>query len=71
MIENKTWNVPSLRIKVNSEERDALKMKSIRLAGKKIAVSLNSVRDVGDMVIMNITADHLNDILKAPPIRKP
>jgi sporulation protein YlmC with PRC-barrel domain len=71
MIENKTWNVPSLRIKVNSGERDALKMKSIRLGGKDIAVSLNRVRDVGDMVVLNITADHLNNILEAPAIRKP
>ena len=71
MIENKTWKVPSLRIKVNSGERDALKMKSIKLAGRDIAVSLNRVRDVGDMVIMNITADHLNNILEAPALRKP
>jgi len=70
MIDNKTWNVPSLRIKVNSGERDALKMKSIRLGGKDIAVSLDRVRDVGDMVVMNITADHLNNILEAPDIRK-
>jgi len=70
IIEHRTWKVPLIRVKVNSEEREALKMKSIRLAGKDIDISMGIVRDVGDMVVLNMTADHLNNILEAPPIRK-
>ncbi len=71
MIAKDTWKIPSIRIKVNSEEREALKMKSIILSGNDIAISLKNVRNVGDMVVLNITSDHLNDILEAPPLRKP
>jgi sporulation protein YlmC with PRC-barrel domain len=70
MIEHKTWKVPSIRVKVNPDEREALKMKSITLAGKVIDISMGNVRDIGDMVVLNMSADHLNDILEAPPIRK-
>ena len=69
MIEHGTWKVPFLRVKVNPEEREALKMKSITLAGKMIDISMGNVRNVGDMVILNMTADYLNDILEAAPIR--
>ena len=65
-----TWRLPAIRVKVNSDEKDALKMKSIKLAGNEIDISTGIVRDVGGMVMLNITADHLNNILEAPPLRK-
>jgi len=70
MIEHGTWKVPFLRVKVNSAEKEALKMKSITLGGKVIDISMGNVRNVGDMVVLNMTADYLNDILEAAPIRK-
>jgi len=70
MIEHGTWKVPFLRVKVNAEEEEALKVESITLAGKLIDISMGNIRNVGDMVVLNMTADYLNSILEAAPIRK-
>ncbi len=66
MIEQDSWKVPDIREKVNTNEKEALEMKSIKPGGDEIAISLKSIKNIGDMVMLKVTSDHLNDILEYP-----
>jgi sporulation protein YlmC with PRC-barrel domain len=64
IIDENTWKVPSIRVKVDKDAKDVLKMKSWKLAGKELDISLANVRDVGDGVLLNLSAEHMGWLLE-------
>ena len=62
-IDTNTWTLPTLLIKVKKEALDAIKKDKCLLCGSQLHISMHHVVDIGDYVMLEMTAENIGQIL--------
>jgi sporulation protein YlmC with PRC-barrel domain len=69
-IDTQNWQLPSLIIKVKKDALETIKMENCLLCGNRLHISMQHITDVGDYVMLEVTADNIGKILDITPIKK-
>jgi sporulation protein YlmC with PRC-barrel domain len=69
-IDTQNWQLPSLIIKVKKDALETIKMDNCLLCGNRLHISMQHITDVGDYVMLEVTADNIGKILDITPIKK-
>jgi sporulation protein YlmC with PRC-barrel domain len=64
------WTLPSLIIKIRKDALEMVKMEKCLLGGNRLHISAQHVIDVGDYVMLEVTAENIGEILEKTPIKK-
>jgi len=64
------WEIPSLLVDVNKDVVDAIGLKKSLLRAPSLHISMKHVSSVGDVVMLDIGADKVGEILESAPIKK-
>ncbi len=70
IIDVNKWTMPSLVIKIRKDALEMMKMKKDLLFNTQLNISMNHVSDVGDYVMLEVTAENIGEILKNLSIQK-
>lgn len=62
-IDTTIWRVPTLLIKVKKEAVEELKKENCVLCGSQLHISMHHVIDIGDYVMLEMTAENIGQIL--------
>jgi sporulation protein YlmC with PRC-barrel domain len=69
-IDVQDWKLPSLVIKIKKDAFESAKMEKWRLGGNRLHVSAQHIIDIGDYVMLEVTAENIGEILEKAPIKK-
>ncbi|MBN2599522.1 MAG: PRC-barrel domain-containing protein [Candidatus Thermoplasmatota archaeon] len=69
-IDTQNWQLPSLIIKIKKDALETIKMDNCLLCGNRLHISMQHITDVGDYVMLEVTADNIGKILDITPIKK-
>jgi sporulation protein YlmC with PRC-barrel domain len=69
-IDVKDWNLPSLVVKIRKDALDSMKMEKCLLGDNRLHISVQHIVDVGDYVMLEVTAENIGEILENTPIKK-
>lgn len=64
------WTLPSLIIKIRKDALELAKMEKCLLGGNRLHISMQHIIDVGDYVMLEMTAENIGEILENTPIKK-
>lgn len=64
------WEIPSLLVDVNKDAVAEIGLKKSLLRGSSIHISMKHVSDVGDVVMLNLDAENVGEIIESAPIKK-
>jgi sporulation protein YlmC with PRC-barrel domain len=62
-IDTDTWTVPTLLIKIKKEALEAIKKDKCILCGSQLHISMDHVINIGDYVMLEMTAENIGQIL--------
>jgi sporulation protein YlmC with PRC-barrel domain len=63
------WKIPSLKIDVDKDMVEILKLKKKLLRGSSLSLTMKHVSDVGDVVMLDMPAEDVADILDELPVK--
>jgi sporulation protein YlmC with PRC-barrel domain len=69
-IDTQNWKLPSLIIKIRKDALEMLKMEKCLLGDNRLHISMQHIIDVGDYVMLEVTAEDIGKILENTPIKK-
>jgi len=69
-IDTQNWQLPSLIIKIKKDALESIKGENCLLCGNRLHISMQHITDVGDYVMLEVTADNIGKILDIAPIKK-
>jgi len=69
-IDTQNWQLPSLIIKIKKDALEMIKLDKCLLCGNRLHISMQHITDVGDYVMLEVTADNIGKILDIAPIKK-
>jgi sporulation protein YlmC with PRC-barrel domain len=64
------WTMPSLIIKIRKDALEMMKMNKCLICNTQLNISMNHVVDVGDYVMLEVTAENIGQILENISIQK-
>jgi sporulation protein YlmC with PRC-barrel domain len=69
-IDTQSWKLPSLIIKIRKDALEMVKMEKCLLGNNRLHISMQHIIDVGDYVMLEVTAEDIGKILDSTPIKK-
>jgi sporulation protein YlmC with PRC-barrel domain len=69
-IDTNNWQLPSLIVKIKKDAVEMVKIDKCLLCGNRLHISMQHITDVGDYVMLEVTADNIGKILDNTPIKK-
>lgn len=69
-IDTQTWKLPSLIIKIRKDALEMIKTEKCLLCNNRLHISMQHIIDIGDYVMLEVTADDIGKILDTAPIKK-
>jgi sporulation protein YlmC with PRC-barrel domain len=69
-IDTQNWRLPSLIIKIKKDALEMIKTEKCLLCNNRLHISMQHIVDVGDYVMLEVTAEDIGKILDATPIKK-
>jgi sporulation protein YlmC with PRC-barrel domain len=69
-IDENLWTKPSLIIKIRKDALKMMKMNEYLIRGTKLQISMHHVMDVGDYVMLEVSAENIGQILENVSIKK-
>ncbi|MFO8110255.1 MAG: PRC-barrel domain-containing protein [Thermoplasmata archaeon] len=70
LLDTDTWGIPSLLVKVNKDIMETLDVDKPLLSKTKLSISMTYVTDIGDMVMLDTSAEEMNKVIQDESIRK-
>jgi sporulation protein YlmC with PRC-barrel domain len=70
LVDNVLWAIPSLLMTVRRNVLHLIKVKKPLLAEARITLPTSHVSSVGDVVVLDITADELGQLFDQAPVKK-
>ncbi|GEM_PF-1231013 len=70
LIDTDHWGMPSLLVKINKDILEVLDVDKPLLSKTKLAISMSHVDSVGDIVILDTSAEEMGQIIQEEPIKK-
>ena len=69
-IDTQSWTLPSIIIKIKKDALETVKMEKSFLGDNRLHISMQHIVDVGDYVMLEVTAENIGKILDTTPIKK-
>jgi sporulation protein YlmC with PRC-barrel domain len=69
-IDTQSWKLPSLIIKVKKDSLKMVKSENCFLCNNRLHISMQHIVDIGDYVMLEVTAEDIGKILDSTPIKK-
>jgi sporulation protein YlmC with PRC-barrel domain len=69
-IDTQDWRLPSLIIKIRKDALDLVKTEKCLLGNNRLHISMQHIVDIGDYVMLEVTAEDIGKILDTTPIKK-
>ncbi|MFO7991111.1 MAG: PRC-barrel domain-containing protein [Thermoplasmata archaeon] len=70
LMDTETWGTPSILAKLDNSVLEDLDMKKALLSKTKIGISMGHVSDIGDVVMLDTTAEDMGKIIEKEPVKK-
>ncbi len=70
IMDTDTWGVPNLLVTINPEVMDILDVEKPILSKTKLEISMNHVGSIGDMIMLDTSAEEMNRVIKEVPIKR-
>ncbi len=70
LVDTGSWGPLSMLVKINKEMVEELNQKRSFLSKTKMGISMKHVTDVGDIIMLDTTAEEMGDIINDVPIKK-
>lgn len=69
-IDTQSWKMPSLIIKIRKDALEMIKTENCLLCNNRLHISMQHIVDIGDYVMLEVTAEDIGKILDDTPIKK-
>jgi len=68
-IDTQSWRLPSLIIKIRKDALEMLRTEKCLLRDNRLHISMEHIVDIGDYVMLEVTAEDIGKILDTTPIK--
>jgi sporulation protein YlmC with PRC-barrel domain len=69
-IDTQNWRLPSLIIKIRKDALEMVKTEKCLIGNNRLDISMQHIVDIGDYVMLEVTAKDISKILDTTPIKK-
>jgi sporulation protein YlmC with PRC-barrel domain len=69
-IDTQSWRLPSLIIKIRKDALEMVKTEKCLIGNNRLDISMQHIVDIGDYVMLEVTAEDIGKILDTTPIKK-